>query len=88
MQNPFQNLLGKMLSQRLQPLQNLSQMATGVSNPQGMIQQMLQNDPRTQQVMDYVNKNGGNAQQLFYQMAQQKGIDPNVIINQIKSMKF
>ena len=49
---------------------------------------MLQNDPRTQQVMDYVNKNGGNAQQLFYQMAQQKGIDPNVIINQIKSMKF
>lgn len=86
--NPFQSLLGRMLEQRLQPLQNLSQMATGISSPQAMIQQALQNDPRTQQVLDYVNQNGGNAEQLFYRMAQQKGVDPNVIINQIRSMKF
>ena len=51
---------------------------------------MMQNDPRIQQVLNYINQNGGDAKALFYNMAQriaqQKGIDPNVIINQVTSM--
>lgn len=36
--------------------------------------------------MDMVNQNGGDAKTLFYRMAQQKGVDPNTIINQVNSM--
>ena len=61
-------------------------MAQGMRNPQGTVQQMMQNDPRIQQVLNYINQNGGDAKALFYSMAQQKCVDPNVIINQVKSM--
>ena len=33
-----------------------------------------------------VNKNGGNAKQLYYNMCQQKNVDPNIIINQLNNM--
>jgi hypothetical protein len=31
-----------------------------------------------------LRENGGNAQQVFYQLAQQKGINPNDILNMFK----
>lgn len=49
---------------------------------------ILQNDPRTKQVLDLVNQNGGNAESVFYSMAKQMNVDPNTILNQINSMKF
>ena len=61
-------------------------MSQAFHNPQAAIQQALQNDPRTQQVMDFINQNGGNAKDLFYKMAQQKGINPEEFINQVKQM--
>ena len=84
-QNPFLNLLGRIAPQT-QMLQQFGQMAGAASNPQAAVQQMMQNDPRIGQVMNFINQNGGDARALFYRMAQQKGIDPNVILNQAKTM--
>ena len=50
------------------------------------IQEMLQNDPRTQQVMAFINQNGGNPQEVFYQEAHRKGVDPNTYIAQVNSI--
>ena len=69
-------------------LQNLNQsrvtqtiqMIKAISNPQTMIQQL----PQFKQVMDYVNENGGDPQRAFYKMADQMGINPDDIINQLK----
>ena len=36
--------------------------------------------------MAMVNQNGGDAKTLFYKMAQQKGVDPNTVLSQVKSM--
>lgn len=36
--------------------------------------------------MSMINQNGGDAKTLFYKMAQQKGVDPNTIINQTQVM--
>jgi hypothetical protein len=38
-----------------------------------------------QQVIDYVNQNGGNPEQVFYALAKAKGVDPNDILSQVKS---
>ena len=54
------------------------------SNPNMMLQQMAQTNPTVQQAMNYVNQNGGNAQQAFYQLAQQMGVDPMTVLNQLK----
>lgn len=53
-------------------------------NPQAMMQNMMAQNPNYKQVMDYVNQNGGDPKSAFYKMAQEKGVDPNDILNMLK----
>ena len=48
---------------------------------------MAANNPQMQQVMQVIQQNGGNAQQAFYNLAQQKGVDPNVILQQLNNLR-
>ena len=57
-------------------------------NPQMAINQMAQNNPQMKQAIDYVNANGGNAKDAFYKLAQEKGVDPNSILNQLRSLQL
>lgn len=50
------------------------------------VQQMSTNNPQMQQVMDVIRQNGGDPKAAFYSMAQQKGVDPNAILNQLKGL--
>ena len=45
---------------------------------------MMQNNPNTKYVMDYINRNGGDPKAAFYSMAREKGIDPEQILAQLK----
>lgn len=66
---------------------NILKMFHSVKNsqdPNSMIQSLMQNNPQMQQVMQVINQHGGNAKEAFYSMAQQKGVDPNTILNQLK----
>ena len=56
-------------------------------DPMGAINQMASNNPQMQQVMQVIQQNGGNAKQAFYAMAQQRGVDPNVILQQLNNMR-
>ena len=53
-------------------------------NPQKTMQDMLANNPNFQNIVNYINQNGGDARSAFYNMAAQKGIDPNLILSQLK----
>lgn len=53
-------------------------------NPNKLMQQLLKNDPRFQQVINYINQNGGDAKSAFYNMAAKKGVDPNSILSQLR----
>ena len=53
-------------------------------NPQQMLNNMMMQNPQYQQVMNYINQNGGDAKTAFYKMAQEKGVNPNDIINALK----
>ena len=44
---------------------------------------VMQNNPQIRQAMDYVNAHGGNPKTAFYQLARERGIDPNTIISMI-----
>ena len=65
-------------------IKNMMEMLKGASNPTAMMQQMVQNNPNYKQVMEYVNRNGGDPRKAFYQMAQEKGINPNDILSLLK----
>ena len=49
-------------------------------NPNAAMEQVIQNNPNMQDVMDYIRRNGGSAKAAFYNMAAEKGIDPNSIL--------
>lgn len=59
-------------------------MVKSARNPQAMLSQMMQNNPQYQNVMNYVNANGGDPQKAFYAMAKEKGINPEEILSQLK----
>ena len=81
--NPILNqLIGGMMKNN--PILNMYRTIMGAQNPNAMLQNMAQQNPQLKQTMDYINQNGGNAKQLFYSMAQQKGINPDTILNQLK----
>lgn len=65
-------------------LKNMMQMMRGASNPQGMLQQMMQNNPQYQQAMQIVQQAGGDPKKAFYQMANQMGVNPDEIMGMLK----
>lgn len=82
--NPILNQLMNSAMQN-NPIMNLFKTVSAAQNPNAMMQQMAQNNPQLQQTLNYVNQNGGNAKDLFYAMAQQKGVNPDSIINMLKN---
>ena len=51
-----------------------------MKNPQSI----LQSNPQYNQVMDYINKNGGDPKAAFFKMAEEKGINPEEILSQLR----
>ena len=76
------------LYQQLQPQNSLLKqtynMLRNSNNPMQLIQNMAKRNPRVQQIMNLVNMSGKSPKDLFYQMAQQQGVDPNQILNMFR----
>lgn len=65
-------------------MSQMIQMLRGSNNPGVLLQRMAQQNPQVQQVLQLVQQNGGDAKTAFYNLAKQRGIDPNTILNQLK----
>jgi hypothetical protein len=68
-------------------MQQIKQMINTVKmaqNPQAALNQIAINNPQMKQVIDIVNKYGGDPNKAFYGMAEQYGIDPNEILEFLK----
>lgn len=51
-----------------------------MSDPIGYINSM----PEMKNIINLVNQSGGSAKDVFYRLAQQKGVDPNNILDMFK----
>ena len=77
-----------MQNQQANPLLNgnvkqMANMMKYMNNPQAMLTQMAQSNPQAKQVLDLMNS-GTSPKDLFYKMAEEKGVDPNEILNMFK----
>ena len=63
-------------------MQNAYNLLTTSRNPMQAFQQLAQQNPRLQPILSMLNQ-GVNPQQLFINMCQQRGIDPNSFIRSI-----
>ena len=59
-------------------------MVQTASNPQAMMQALVDKNPQMQQAVDLINRCGGDPQKAFYALAEQKGVDPDEILNALK----
>ena len=71
------NPILSMLNQQPNPIQALN-------NPKQTINQYMQNSHEYQQVMAYIQQNGGDAKNAFYQLAREKGVDPESILAMLR----
>ena len=65
-------------------IKQMMNLVKNAGNPQAMMAQMMQNNPQMKQVMDAVNQYGGDPKKAFYALAQQKGVNPDEILNMLK----
>lgn len=59
-------------------------MAQASSNPAQFIAQIAANNPALKDIVDLVTNSGKDPRTLFYEMAAQKGIDPESILSQLR----
>lgn len=68
----------------IQQIRTMMQIARGSANPNQTAQYLLSQNPQYNTVINYVRNNGGDPQKAFYQMAKEKGVDPNAILSALK----
>ena len=81
--NPIMQLLNNQTSGP-NGIFNLINFIRKSNNPQSAFQSMLSSNSQLQEVMKYIEKNGGDPRQAFYNLAEQKGVDPESILNQLR----
>ena len=81
--NQYENQYLQFQQQPRNNIQQLIQTIKNCGNPQQMMQSMIQNNPQLG-IVNLLQENGGNAKQAFYALAQQKGVNPDDILNMIK----
>ena len=77
-QVPIQN---QSVPNNIQMIKQMAQMVKSSRNPQMMLYNLLSQNPRTNQLL---NTFGGDPKTAFYNLAMQKGIDPEKFISTIK----
>ena len=59
-------------------------MIKAAGNPQQLLNQLMATNPNMKQAMEIVRQYGGDANKAFYEIAKQKGIDPQEILDLLK----
>ena len=82
--NPLLNMLGgapmKMMNN---PLMNMISVFQNGGNPQYLIQNMLNQNPQLQPIMNMIKgKNNNQLKETFFNMCKEKGINPNDLAKQ------
>ena len=80
----LQQLQGASSLGNLGQIKQMMSMVRSAGNPQAMLMQMMQNSPQMGQVMQLVNQSGGDPKKAFYDVCQQKGVDPNEILGMLR----
>lgn len=79
--NPIQNqVIPPQLMKGIKQVKGIMSMANG--NPNALLQQMGQQDPRIGQVLQMCQ--GQDLKQMFMSMCQAQGIDPNAVIKELQ----
>ena len=72
------------MAQLAQPVRQMMSMVRTAQNPQAALSQLIMNNPQMKQVMDIVQKHGGDPMAAFRKEAEAAGINPDEIMGMLK----
>lgn len=78
---PQQPTINKSLIDRVK---GMAQMVNNSRDPQAVMNMIAQQNPQMAQFMQTVSGSGMSPRAMFYQMAKQRGIDPDAVIAAFK----
>ena len=78
------NSLYPQIPQNTPQSNNLVQLIKNSANPAQLFQNMAKTNPQVQSIMQMIQQTNQTPKQLFYQAAQQRGVDPNQILGMFK----
>ena len=88
MNSLYQEMMGNQsLPNNMNQLKQVINMVRGANNPQQLLMNLANQNPQIRQVMNLVQNSGKSPKDLFYEMARQKGVDPNQILNTLNTLK-
>lgn len=70
--------------QSMSPIKRMYDTVKYASDPNQAIANMVNKNPRLLQVMNMLRNSGKSPKELFYELAKQKGVDPNEILRQLQ----
>ena len=86
--NNLYNQLNRNINQipknNIQQVKSMLNLIRNANNPQALLQTMINNNPNLANVMNIIRQNGGNPKDAFYNLAKQKGVNPDEILNMLK----
>ena len=65
-------------------IKQMMDMVRTAGDPQAMLNRILQSNPQYQQINQLINQAGGDPRKAFYDLARQRGVDPNDVLNMLK----
>lgn len=88
MNNPMLQALNQngllQIKNNAQQVKQMMNAVRNMSSPQGMMKNVMMQNPQMREVMQYVERYGGDAQKAFYSLAEQKGVNPQEVLNMLK----
>lgn len=68
----------------LKQIKDLMNVVQNAGNPTALLNTMMQRNPQIKQAMDFINENGGDPKAAFYKLAEQKGVDPEEVLKELR----
>ena len=65
-------------------IKQMMQVVKSAGNPQAMLNQLMMTNPNMRQVMEIVQRYGGDPMTAFRETARERGIDPQEILDMMK----
>ena len=72
------------MAQLAQPVRQMMSMVRTAQNPQAVLNQLIMHNPQMKQVMEIVQKHGGDPMEALRKEAEAAGINPDEIMNMLK----
>ena len=65
-------------------IKQLMNVCKNANDPQAMLHSMVAQNPQMKSAIELIQQSGGDPKSTFYKLAEQKGINPEEILNALK----